>query len=131
MPEGSVPDPEDAFASYRLGLTQLVPHNGREMQKSDSVIFFYVIYDLGVDPSNEKADSVVAFSILKGGRTPVAQAPKTPIVTPMMASTVGPVPMTYPPGDYVVRLSVTDNITGKTVVKDEDFTILAPEGAAP
>ena len=96
------------------------------------MVFFYLIYDLGVDPSNQKADSTVAFSILKNGRTPVAQAPKVPIDTPVMASTVGPVPMaTYGPGSYVVQLKITDNISGKVVVQREDFTILDPESSAP
>jgi len=126
------PDPEHPYAAYRLGQTQLIPHKSRELEKSDNVVFFYLIYDLGVDPSNQKADSTVAFSILKNGRTPVAQAPKVPIDTPVMASTVGPVPMaTYSPGSYVVQLKVTDNITGKVVVQREDFTILDPESSTP
>ncbi len=132
VPGNAEPDPEHPYAAYRLGQTQIIPYKGRELEKGDSVVFFYLIYDLGVDPSNQKADSTVAFSILKNGRTPVAQAPKVPIDTPVMASTVGPVPMaSYAPGSYVVQLKVTDNITGKVVVQREDFTILDPESSAP
>lgn len=124
-------DPESAYAAYRLGATQLVPHVGRELQPTDQVVFFYVIYDLGVDPTNEKANAKVAFSILKNGRTPVAKAPEVPIETAMMASTVGPVPLeAYPPGKYVVQLKVTDSVTNKVVVQNEKFTIVDPEAAA-
>ena len=131
-PAGAEEDLEHPYAAYRLGGTQLIPYKGRELDKSDNVVFFYLIYDLGVDPSNQKADSVVAFSILKNGRTPVARAPEVPIDTPVMASTIGPVPMaTYSPGSYVVQLKVTDKITGKVVVKQEKFTILKPESSAP
>ena len=131
LPQDAEADPEHPYAAYRLGLTQLIPYKGRDLQQSDAVIFFYVIYDLGLDPSNQKADSVVAFSILKGGRTPVAQAAEIPVETEVMASTIGPVPLeTYRPGAYVVQLRITDRITGKTVVQNEKFTVAGPEGSA-
>ncbi len=131
VPRDAEADPEHAYAAYRLGLTQLIPYKGRDLQQSDAVIFFYVIYDLGLDPSNQKADSVVAFSILKAGRTPVAQAPEIPIETEMMASTIGPVPLeAYSPGAYVVQLRITDRITGKTIVQNEKFTVVGAEGSA-
>ena len=85
-----------------------------------------------MDPASGQGDSVVAFSILKNGRTPVAQAPPNPITTEVMASAIGPVPLSaYPPGDYVVQIVVTDSLAKKTVVKKEEFKILAAEGEAP
>ncbi len=132
VPAGTEKDPEHHYAAYRLGQTQLHPFFGRELEQDDSVSFFYLIYDLQVDPGSGKGDSVVAFSILKNGRTPVAQAPENPVTTEVMASAIGPVPLTaYPPGDYVVQIRVTDRLAKKTVVKNEKFTILAAEGEAP
>jgi GWxTD domain-containing protein len=129
---GTPPDPEHPYAAFRLGETQVVPFFGRELDPSAEVIFFYLVYDLGVDPATEKGDAVIAFSILKGGQTPVAEAPENPVNSPLAASAVGPVPMgAYPPGAYVAQLRVTDRVTKKTVVQNERFKIMAPEGAAP
>jgi GWxTD domain-containing protein len=130
LPEGAEKNPEHHFASFRLGQTQLHPFFGRDLHQGDTVSFFYLIYDLKVDPASGQADAVVAFSILKDGKTPVAQAPENPITTGVMASAIGPVPLeAYPPGDYVVQLRVTDRLAKKTVVKNEKFRILAPDAA--
>jgi GWxTD domain-containing protein len=132
LPPGTAVDPEHPYAAFRLGETQLVPHFGRDLSPSDQVTFFYLVYGLGVDPATEKGDAVIAFSILKDGRQAVAKAPESPVDTPLAASSVGPVPMgAYPPGNYVAQLRVTDRVTNKTVVQNERFKILAPEGAAP
>ena len=132
VPAGTEKDPEHHLAAYRLGQTQLHPFFGRDLRKDDTVSFFYLIYDLQVDPGSGKADSVVAFSILKNGKTPIAQAPENPVTTEVMASAIGPVPLAaYPPGDYVVQIRVTDRLAKKTVVKNEKFKILAAEGEAP
>jgi hypothetical protein len=129
LPEDAGSDPTHPYAAFRLGQMQLIPFFGRELQQSDTVSFFYLIYNLEADPSSGKADAVVAFSILKNGRTPVAQAPENPVTTPMAASSIGPVPLAaYPPGKYVVQLRVTDNLSRKTVVKNERFSIVGPEG---
>jgi GWxTD domain-containing protein len=133
LPANTKPDPKLAYAAFRLGPMQLIPYFGRELEQSDTVSFFYLIYNLEEDPSTQKADAVVAFSILKNGRTPVAQAPENPVTTPMAASAIGPVPLgAYPPGDYVVQLRVTDHLSKKTVVKNEHFSIVGAEaGEAP
>jgi GWxTD domain-containing protein len=127
--EGDEADPTHPFAAFRLGRAQLIPYWGREFTQEDTVSFFYLVYDLAVDPATEKADAAVAFSLLKNGRTPVAQAPENPVETAVVASSIGPVPLSaYPPGNYVVQLRVTDRISKKTVVKNERFTIVGPEG---
>ncbi len=132
LPAGSEKDPKHYLAAFRLGPMQLHPFFGRDLRQSDTVSFFYLIYGLTVDPASKKADAVVAFSILKNGRTPVAQAPENPITTEVTGSTIGPVPLqAYPPGDYVVQLRVTDRLAKQTVVKNEKFRILAAEGEAP
>jgi hypothetical protein len=129
---GTAADPEHPYAAFRLGETQVVPFFGGELNPSDHVIFFYVVYDLGMDPDSAKGDAVIAFSILKGGQTPVAEAPESRVNTPLAADAIGPVPMgAYPPGAYVAQLRVTDRVTKKTVVQNERFKIMAPEGAAP
>ena len=125
--EGDEADPTHPYAAFRLGKAQLIPFYGREFTQEDTVSFFYLVYDLAVDPATEKADATVAFSLLKNGRTPVAQAPENPVETAVVASSIGPVPLSaYPPGNYVVQLRVTDRISKKTVVKNERFTIVGP-----
>jgi GWxTD domain-containing protein len=129
---GTPADPEHPYAAFRLGETQVVPFFGSELSPTDEVIFFYLVYDLGLVPATDKGDAVIAFSILKGGQQEVASAPENRVDTPLAASAVGPVPMgAYPPGSYVAQLRVTDRVTKKTVVQNERFKIVAPEGAAP
>ncbi len=124
-------DPTHAFAAYRLGTAQLIPFYGSEFLQSDTVSFFYLIYDLATAPGTEKGDATIAFSILKNGRTPVAQAPANPVDSVTVASSIGPVPLAaYSPGEYSVQLRVTDKISKKTVVQNEKFTIVAPGGGA-
>jgi GWxTD domain-containing protein len=130
LPADAAPNPENPYAAFRLGRMQLIPYFGSELEQSDSVSFFYMIYNLEVDPATQKADAVVAFSILKNGRTPVAQAPENPVTTPTAASSIGPVPLgAYPPGNYVVQLRVTDRLSKKTVVKNQRFSIVAADAA--
>jgi GWxTD domain-containing protein len=129
--EGDEADPTHPYAAFRLGKAQLIPFYGSEFTQEDTVSFFYLVYDLAVDPATEKADAAVAFSLLKNGRTPVAQAPENTVETAVVASSIGPVPLSaYPPGNYVVQLRVTDRISKKTVVKNERFTIVGPESGA-
>jgi GWxTD domain-containing protein len=131
LPADAAKDPEHPYAAFRLGPIQLVPHFGRDLKQSDTVSFFYFVYDLPVDPATGAADATVAFSILKGGK-PVARAPDTPAKTSFVASAVGPIPLTgFPPGSYVAQLRVTDRLQSKTVIKNEKFQVAAAEGSAP
>ena len=128
LPPGTDPDPEGAYAAFQLGPTRLVPYFGRDLKQSDSVSFFYAVYDLEVDPATGNADAVAAVSLLRDGKTVVARAPENPLVTAMAASAVGPIPLEgYQPGSYVVQLRVTDRTSGRTAVRNERFRVVAPE----
>jgi hypothetical protein len=95
------------------------------------VSFFYFVHDLPADPATGAADAVVAFSILKAGN-PVAKAPEASAKTAEFGSMVGPVPLAgLDPGSYVAQLEVRDKITGKNVVRNEHFKVVAAEGAEP
>ena len=121
-------DPGHPYAAFRLGQTQLFPYFGRDLRLSDTVSFFYFIYDLPVDPATGAADATVAFSILKGGK-PVAQAPANPATKAQVGSAVGPVPLAdLEPGSYVAQIKVTDRLRNNTLVKNEKFNVVAVAG---
>jgi GWxTD domain-containing protein len=131
LPADAEADPGHAYAAFRLGQAQLIPHFGRELLQSDTVSFFYFIYDLPTDPVSGAADASVAFSILQGGK-PKAQAPVNPATTAVVGSAVGPVPLAgFKPGSYVAQIRVTDKLEKKSVIKNEKFTVVAAEGSAP
>jgi len=70
-------------------------------------------------PSGGRCSATATLSILKGGTTPVAQAPPQPLETPVAGSAVGPVPFEkYEPGQYKVLLKVTDNVAKKDKVQE-------------
>ena len=127
-------DPGHPYAAFRLGQTQIVPHFGRALRQSDTVHFFYFIYDLPVDPATGAADATVAFAILKGGK-PVAEAPANPATSAQVGSVVGPVPLAdLEPGSYVAQIRVTDRLRNQTVIKNEKFQVAASaaeEGSTP
>jgi GWxTD domain-containing protein len=130
LPPDEPVSPAHPYAAFRLGQTQLVPHFGRDLKQSDTVSFFYFVYDLPVDPATGAADASVSFSILKGGK-PIAQAPESPATTAVVGSAVGPVPLSgLSPGTYVAQLKVTDRLQKKTVVRNEKFTVAAAEAKA-
>jgi GWxTD domain-containing protein len=131
LPADAAPNPSHPYAAFRLGPAQLIPYFGGEVKQSDTVSFFYFIYDLPLDSATGAADASVAFSILRGGK-PVAQAPVNPATKADVGSVVGPVPMaSMKPGGYVAQLRVTDRVQKKSVVKNEKFTVAAAEESAP
>jgi GWxTD domain-containing protein len=118
------------YAAFRLGQTQLIPHFGRNLSQSDTVSFFYFIYDLPVDPATGAADATVSFRILKAGE-PLAQAPDTTATTRNHGSAVGPVPLSgLSPGAYVAQLKVTERVQQRTVIRNEQFKVTAAEAEA-
>jgi hypothetical protein len=60
----------------------------------------------------------VVLTILKGAK-PIAEAPAEPLETPIAGSVIGPVPFgKYEPGQYKVRLKVTDNVAKQEKVQE-------------
>ena len=116
---GGAADPDAPFAAFQLGTAELVPYGSYTLSKADAPWFFYQVYDLKVDEATGKASALASLTILKGGTTPVAQAPPQPLDTPIAGNAVGPMPFAkYEPGPYKVLLKVTDNIAKKDKLQE-------------
>jgi hypothetical protein len=125
LPADEPADLGQPYAAFRLGQTQLIPHFGRNLSQSDTVSFFYFIYDLPVGPATGAADATVSFRILKAGE-PLAQAPDTTATTRNHGSAVGPVPLSgLSPGTYVAQLKVMERVQRRTVIRNEQFKVTA------
>ena len=84
------------------------------------------LYGAKVDPAKGKAALRSRFSILKDGR-PVARGAEDAFATPDAVASVGPIPLGgYSPGDYLVRLDVTDAVAGQTLRRETTFEIRTP-----
>jgi hypothetical protein len=123
LPPGTNPDPQNPYAAYTIGSARLIPHFGPTFSKTDSVSFFYQLYDLKLDEATGKASGTATLSILKDGKTPVAKAPEQSLETAVAGTVVGPVPLKYDPGKYVVQLRVTDRLAKKDQVQEVPFEI--------
>jgi GWxTD domain-containing protein len=114
---GGIADPDSPFAPFQLGTAQLVPFGTTTLTKADMPWFFYQVYDLKVDEATGKASGLASVSIFKGTKE-VANAPAQPLETPVGGSAVGPVPLEkYDPGQYTVKLTVSDKVAKKDKVQ--------------
>jgi hypothetical protein len=84
------------------------------------------LYGAKVDPATGQAALRSRFTILKGGR-PVARGAEDAFATPDAVASVGPIPLAdYAPGSYVVRLDVTDKVSGQTLRQEAPLEIRTP-----
>jgi hypothetical protein len=84
------------------------------------------VYGAKVDPKTGQASLRARFTILKGAR-PVARGAEDVLTTTDAVASVGPIPLAdYEPGSYVVRLDLTDTVTGQTLRHEAPFEIRKP-----
>ena len=122
---GAKDDPADAYASFQMGQTELVPYFGHELHQTDTPSFYYLVSNLTVDATTGKADAVAQVTLLRDGKTVVAKAPENPITTAFVATGIGPVPLKgFEPGSYVVQVRVTDRQSKETKIRNEKFTVV-------
>ena len=117
-------DPADPFAAFRLSTARLIPVFTASLHKSDSVIFFFQLYDLQVDPATGRANGSVRLKLMKEGGAVVNSSSETPVWTAVFSTGIGPVPLAgFPPRRYLARVEATDKIAQKTIAADAAFEI--------
>ncbi len=124
--KGNAPDdPADPFWAYRLGSeVQMIPILKSDLRRSDTVSFFYQVYDLQVD-STGKANGTARLQIMLEGKGLITGSPMTEMTTPTFGTEIGPVPLEpFPPGKYTARLEAEDKIAGETISYAVPFQVV-------
>jgi GWxTD domain-containing protein len=130
VPANAPEDPADPFGAFRLSNARMIPVFPSQLRPSDTVSFFYQVYDLQVDAGG-KANGTARLRILSPTRGVVTGSAETPIETSPYGTEIGPVPLkALPPGKYTAQLEATDRIAQKTIKCDAPFEILAPQQGA-
>ncbi len=118
-------DPADPFAAFQLTTARLIPVFPSTLRRSDTVSFFYQVYDLQVNPQTGKADGSARVRIVREGKGQVVSSAIVPFDTPIFGSEIGPVPLeNLEPGKYVARLEASDKLAQKTITRDCAFEVL-------
>ncbi len=122
--ENAPEDPADPFAAFRLTSVRVIPLMPSDLHKTDSVSFFFQVYDLQVDPATKKARGTARVRLVKEGKGQITSSEETAIDTPMVGTEIGPVALSsLDPGKYVARLEATDKIAQKTITREAAFEI--------
>jgi hypothetical protein len=123
---GGAADPRDPYASFQVGPARLRPRFGNVFAPQDALMVVATVFGAKVDAATARASLRSRFTILKDGK-PVARGAEDTFTTPDAAASVGPVPLAaYTPGEYVVRLDVTDAVTSQTLRREAPFEIRKP-----
>ena len=110
----------------QLGPRRIRPRFGNVFAPTDGLVVTATLYGAKLDPASGKAALRARFSILKDGR-PVARGGEDVFATADAVASVGPIPLAgYAPGEYVVRLDVTDGVAGATLRQELPFEIQKP-----
>ena len=124
VPPNTPEDPSDPYSAFRLSSAQLVPAVYSELRKTDTVSFFFQVYDFQVDAAG-KANGTARLRVMAEGKGQITGSAESPIDTPVFGTEIGPVPLEkFAPGKYTARVEATDKIAQKTISIDVPFQIL-------
>jgi GWxTD domain-containing protein len=119
-------DPRDPYASFQVGQARLRPRFGNVFTPQDALVVVATLFGARVDAATGQASLRSRFTILKDGK-PVARGAEDTFTKPDAVASVGPVPLaTYAPGEYVVRLDLTDTVASQTLRQEATFEIRRP-----
>jgi GWxTD domain-containing protein len=125
LPPGAPDDSTDPFAAFRLTTARLVPVFASGLRRTDTVSFFFQLYDLKVDPATGKASGTARLRLMRDGKGQISSSGENAIDTPVYGTEIGPIPLeSLEPGKYTARLEATDKLTKRTITQDARFEIL-------
>jgi GWxTD domain-containing protein len=114
---------DEPFAEFVFGTTRFVPRYGNAFRQSEAVNLLCAIYGAAKDEAG-KISVAGGFEILKDGKT-IARAPDQTFDTDPATPSAGPVPLgNYPPGKYLARVRLRDNIAKKDYTQETAFEIV-------
>jgi GWxTD domain-containing protein len=115
----------DPFAAFHLANARLIPVFTSELRRTDTVSFFFQLYDFQVDPATGKANGTARLRLMKEGKGQISSSGESAVDTPVFGSEIGPIPIEkLEPGKYTARLEVTDKLTKRSITQDAAFEVL-------
>jgi GWxTD domain-containing protein len=124
---GGPVNPRDPYAATQLGALRLHPRFGNVFTTSDALMVVATLYGAKVDPATGQASLRSRYTLLMKTGKPVARGAEDVFTTADAVASVGPIPLsTYAPGAYVVRLDVTDKVSGQALRQETPFEIRQP-----
>ncbi len=120
LTEGVV-DNNHAYSGLTLAKVRLIPYFGALFTKADALQIFFQYYDAKLDETTGKASVTTSVALLQGTK-PKAKAPDQVFDSVVGGNLVGPIPLAdYAPGNYIVRVKLTDSVAKKDIVKEFAF----------
>lgn len=121
--DGATRLPDEAFVDFVLGATRFVPRYNNVFKQAEAVNLLCAFYGAGKDEAG-KISVTGGFEVLKDGKT-IARAPEQTFDIDPSTPSAGPVPLgNYPPGKYVARVKLKDNVTKKDYSREATFEIV-------
>jgi GWxTD domain-containing protein len=124
----SAPAASEQLQQYVLGDLKVVPNVRAEFQPGLDLFPYMQVYNMQIDPTNEKPSLSLSFAIKSGDKV-IFQVQGTAMNSEQFfygprVVVVGKVPLAgIAPGKYKLEIKVVDNISNKSVSTLTDFTI--------
>jgi GWxTD domain-containing protein len=115
---------------YTFGKIKVDPDAERTFTKADDLIIVYEVYNFQNDATG-KPNVEVVISFQKGNEKPKSTqpSPANGLVTGKKMTIPTSFPLTvFPPGDWKVKVSVTDKVSNQTASQEAPFIIKLAEG---
>jgi len=126
----TIPDQEEMFV---IGDVKVTPNINRAFAQGQPLRLYYQVYNSLLDQSTLRPSLKVAYRLLKNGEvlreTADTEGESIQFFSGQRVVLVKELNVTgLPPGDYVIRIEVADQLSGKRLELDEAFTIESLEG---
>ena len=114
---------------FQFGVLKVVPRVNATFRRDEEMGFYFQVYGLQADSSTMQPNAKVEFSVISRGQEPTYWRDASELLLPFTShATVARIGslMTFAPGDYDLRIRVTDTISGKQTSAAVPFSILRP-----
>lgn len=114
---------------FRFGGLRVVPRLGAEFRKDEEMGFYFQVYGLDVDPSTQRPNAKVEFAMTPKGKDPSYWRDASDLLmfyrTHATVARIGSL-SAFPPGDYELRLRITDHLSNQHVSATIPLSVLNP-----
>ncbi len=115
--------------AFAFGSLKVLPKVDATYRRDEEMGFYFQVYGLQTDPSTSKPRATVEFAVTPKGKEPEMWRDATRQLMPFGShATVARISSLSPfaPGDYELRVRVTDSISGQQAAASNSFSVLNP-----